>query len=119
VFRVRRRRVGHVVAVLFAFGLISIPVILLARWLAGSVSPLFWGIAAAPWIVAVRAARPYARLQEWCSDPSCAALLVGVEGECPGCGGTIRGVIRSENERLAAEEALAEDEEPGDEDYAE
>ena len=41
-----------------------------------------------------------------CSESKCQAQLTEEMTECPRCGGTIRGTIKSAKERLAAEEAL-------------
>ena len=38
-----------------------------------------------------------------CSDPSCGATLDPLATHCPTCGGTIRGTIKSRNERLEME----------------
>jgi hypothetical protein len=45
------------------------------------------------------------RRRDFCSDPSCEALLGGQPATCPGCGGSVRGLIDNRNERLSAEEA--------------
>lgn len=46
------------------------------------------------------------RFIDGCSDPKCVGTPPADAVTCPRCGGTIRGVIREANERLAAEEAL-------------
>jgi len=43
-----------------------------------------------------------------CSDPACGAPLPVSASHCPKCGGLLRGEISHGNERLAAEEDLAE-----------
>lgn len=43
-----------------------------------------------------------------CSDPACGERLPETATHCPKCGGLLRGDIAHGNERLAAEEALAE-----------
>lgn len=46
------------------------------------------------------------RLQDACSDPRCKAPLPAGARTCPGCGGTIAGMIRHRDQRLQAEESL-------------
>lgn len=48
---------------------------------------------------------------ERCSEPKCGAALDATMTACPRCGGTIAGTIKNAKERLAAEEALAQDNE--------
>ena len=43
-----------------------------------------------------------------CSDPECRTKIPPADVTCPGCGGTVAGRIKSANERLEAEEKLAE-----------
>lgn len=50
--------------------------------------------------------RLFARPGHICSEPDCQELLPEGEVTCPGCGGTIAGIIASADERLAAREAL-------------
>lgn len=45
---------------------------------------------------------------EICSDPECRTKIPPEAVTCPGCGGTISGKIKSANDRLEAEERLAE-----------
>lgn len=46
-----------------------------------------------------------------CSDGACRRLLSAQSKTCSGCGGTIRGELQNANERLAALEALEEEQE--------
>lgn len=50
--------------------------------------------------------RIFARPGDVCSEPDCQELQPEDAATCPGCGGTIAGVIATANERLAAREAL-------------
>ncbi len=48
-----------------------------------------------------------------CSEPKCGQSLTPEMTTCPRCGGTIRGVIKNPRERLAAEEALRDQQAAG------
>ena len=48
------------------------------------------------------------RRHEICSDPECRTKLLPDAATCPGCGGTISGRIKSADDRLEAEERLAD-----------
>ncbi|HLK90683.1 MAG TPA: hypothetical protein VKZ18_12350 [Polyangia bacterium] len=47
-----------------------------------------------------------------CSEPDCNQIIPADAAHCPGCGGTVSGRIDNANERLAAREALEEQDEP-------